>query len=118
MDTKTLADTQVCFRVPPGYAPCTALERPPDNAAHIFDTEHCKTLMTLSDHEGKQIIRDNIQKCFLQDIRTMFIYNVFPDSAFVSGYQNHHSLIQPDKNTHISSQVNSQAKETRMENWT
>jgi hypothetical protein len=29
--------------------------------------------MTLSDHQGKQIIRDFIQKCFLWDFRTMFI---------------------------------------------
>jgi hypothetical protein len=29
--------------------------------------------MTLSGHKGKQLIRDAIQKCFLQDFRTMFI---------------------------------------------
>jgi hypothetical protein len=29
--------------------------------------------MTLSDHKGKQIISDTIQKPFLQDFRTMFI---------------------------------------------
>jgi hypothetical protein len=29
--------------------------------------------MILPDHKGKQIIRDPIQKCFMRDIRTMFI---------------------------------------------
>jgi hypothetical protein len=29
--------------------------------------------MTLSYHKGKQIITDTIQKCLLQDLRTMFI---------------------------------------------
>jgi hypothetical protein len=32
--------------------------------------------MTLSDHKGKQIIRDSIQKCFLQDFQTMLIREI------------------------------------------
>jgi hypothetical protein len=31
---------------------------------HILDTQQCKTIMTLSDHKGKQIITDTIQKVF------------------------------------------------------
>jgi hypothetical protein len=34
---------------------------------HILDTKQCKTIITLSDHKGKQLIRDTIQKGFLQD---------------------------------------------------
>jgi hypothetical protein len=33
---------------------------------HHIDTQHCKTIMTLSDHDGEQIIRDTIP-CFLED---------------------------------------------------
>jgi hypothetical protein len=33
--------------------------------------------MTLSDHKGKQIISDTIQKLFLQDFQTMFIWTMF-----------------------------------------
>jgi hypothetical protein len=33
----------------------------------IHDTQQCKTSMTLSDYKGKQIVRDTIQKCLLQD---------------------------------------------------
>jgi hypothetical protein len=40
---------------------------------HILDTRQCKTIMTVSDDKGKQIIRDTNQKCFLQDFRKMFI---------------------------------------------
>jgi hypothetical protein len=38
---------------------------------HILDTQQCKTIMTLSDHEGTQIIRDTIPKSFLRDFRAM-----------------------------------------------
>jgi hypothetical protein len=65
-----LLDTQVCFRKPAVYTYCTTL----DNAEHhILGTQQCKTIMTLSDHKGKQIIRNTIQKRFQQDFRTMFI---------------------------------------------
>jgi hypothetical protein len=37
-------------------------------------------MMTLSDYKGKQIIRDSIEKCFLQDFRTMFISTVHQPS--------------------------------------
>jgi DNA integrity scanning protein DisA with diadenylate cyclase activity len=36
---------------------------------HILDTQQGKTIMTLSDHHGMQIIRDIIEKCLLQIIR-------------------------------------------------
>jgi hypothetical protein len=68
-----LLDTQVCFRVLPVCTLCTALAWPADNAkiTSILDTQQCKTIMTLSNHKGRQIIRDTIRKCFLQDFLTI-----------------------------------------------
>jgi hypothetical protein len=40
---------------------------------HILDTQQCRTITTLSDHIGKQIIRATTQKWCLQDFQTMFI---------------------------------------------
>jgi hypothetical protein len=40
---------------------------------HILDNQQSKAIMTLSDHKGKQIIKDTIQECFLQDFRTILI---------------------------------------------
>jgi hypothetical protein len=33
---------------------------------YILDTQRCKTIMTLANHEGQKIIRYTIQRCFLQ----------------------------------------------------
>jgi hypothetical protein len=40
---------------------------------HIVDTQPCKSIMSLSDHQWKKIIRDTVQECFLQDFRTIYI---------------------------------------------
>jgi hypothetical protein len=32
--------------------------------------------MTLFDHKGKQIVRDAMQNCFLQDFRTMVVSQI------------------------------------------
>jgi hypothetical protein len=75
--TNLLSDNQVCIRIPPICTPCTALEWPADNHLlelhQIFDTQQCKTIMTLSYCKEKQTIRDTVQKCFLQDFRTIFL---------------------------------------------
>jgi hypothetical protein len=40
--------------------------------------------MTLSDHKGKQLISDTIQKCFLSDFLTIFINNTGKKARAVS----------------------------------
>jgi hypothetical protein len=71
-----LRDTQVSFRVSPVFIPCTALLiglMTMLKKHHILETQQCKTIMTLSDHKGKQISRDAIPKRFMRDFWTMFI---------------------------------------------
>jgi hypothetical protein len=43
----------------------------------ILDTQQCKTIMTLSDPKGKQIIRATIYKCFLKKGTTFIMSQSF-----------------------------------------
>jgi hypothetical protein len=45
---------------------------------HLLDTEQFKTIMTLSDYKGKQIIRDTIVKSVFCTISTnIYFYFIF-----------------------------------------
>jgi choline kinase len=55
---------------------------------HILDAKLCETIITLSDHKGKQMIRETIQKCSLQDFRTIFIVTAYQERKLAKLYNN------------------------------
>jgi hypothetical protein len=61
-----LLDTQVYFRVSLVCSQCTALEWPADNVdiTPLFETQQCKTIMTLSDHNRGKSLGTLLKKKF------------------------------------------------------
>jgi hypothetical protein len=59
--------------------------------------------MTLSDHKGKQIISDTIQKPFLQAFLTMFITAPLADIHHLQDPQTCHSQLRQETLTSIAS---------------
>jgi hypothetical protein len=65
----------------PVHSTCIACSDNAEITSHPWHSQQCETIRTLSDHNGKQIIRNTIQKWFSNDVDWAACVRWYEDEA-------------------------------------